>query len=69
MRFNRNFSNLESNCCPDCSLPYFKYGVGYDRGIHCQNCGYTVPIEKYREVIKDFQKRINLAEARDEEDL
>lgn len=59
MYVNRNFQLLESNQCPDCMSPYFKSGTGYDRGIHCNNCGYTVPIEKYREVMKAYFARMS----------
>lgn len=63
----KNFNHLESNCCPDCSQPYLKFGVGYDRGINCTNCGYTVPKEKYQQVMKDYFRRIDKAEAREED--
>lgn len=63
MYLNRNFQHLESNCCPDCAQPYLKFGIGYDRGINCTNCGYTVPIGKYQEVMKNYFKRMNKLES------
>lgn len=67
MLLNRDFTLLESNMCPDCGSPYFRTGVGSEKGIHCQNCGYMVPIAKYREVMKNFVSQKFLAVPADEE--
>lgn len=69
MQLDRNFQLLESNQCPDCTLPYLKFGVGYDRGINCMNCGYIVPIDKYREVVKDYWIRVDKSESQNEETI
>lgn len=63
----RNFQLIETNCCPDCALPYVRHGVGHPDGIHCQNCGYTVPMKKYQEVMKAYWAKINQTAQPDEE--
>ena len=54
-----DLKNLESNRCPviTCGQPFLKTGVGYDRGINCSQCGHTVPIDQYKEIMRKFIRK------------
>lgn len=65
MLINPNFQLLEQNMCPGCMSPFIKTGIGYDRGIHCNNCGFETPVAKYREVMQKMVSK-KLAEKDDD---
>lgn len=62
---------VEENRCPvtTCGMAYVRHGTGYERGIYCANCGYLLPIDKYKSVMSEVvqSKFINQKEDNEEE--
>jgi len=62
-----NYKLLENNQCPGCMAPFFREGTGYDRGIHCNHCGFLTTAEKYQEVMRPFIKKKFMSSNDDDE--
>lgn len=63
MVIDKNFSLLETNQCPSCMGTFLKHGVGSDKYIHCNSCGYDTDIFVYRRIMKEFlSKKFSLIE-------
>ena len=52
------------NRCPDCALPFLKYGTSTLDGVYCQNCGFVTSWGIYNRTMQEHIIKRFTAEAK-----